>query len=121
MRGTATPGSGYFADWVISQIPGYIGDATQALIVDTSFDLDAQAEAERAVTAGLNEEAEKLSASQAALVAMTPDGAVRAMVGGLSYEQARTTAPPTPSASPARPSSLSSISPPSSTATSRTM
>ncbi|MGA7675661.1 MAG: PBP1A family penicillin-binding protein [Rhizomicrobium sp.] len=87
VRGTATPGSGYFADWVISQIPGYIGDATQALIVDTSFDLDAQAEAERAVTAGLNEEAEKLSASQAALVAMTPDGAVRAMVGGLSYEQ----------------------------------
>jgi penicillin-binding protein 1A len=87
VRGTATPGSGYFADWVISQIPGYIGDAKKALIVDTSFDLDAQAEAERAVTAGLREEAGKLRASQAALVAMTPDGAVRAMVGGLSYEQ----------------------------------
>jgi penicillin-binding protein 1A len=87
VRGTATPGSGYFADWVISQIPGYIGDAKKALVVDTSFDLDAQAEAERAVTAGLREEGDKLRASQAALVAMTPDGAVRAMVGGLSYEQ----------------------------------
>jgi penicillin-binding protein 1A len=87
VRGTATPGSGYFADWVISQIPGYIGEAKEALIVDTSFDLDAQAEAERAVSAGLSEDGEKLRVSQAALVAMTPDGAVRAMVGGASYEQ----------------------------------
>ncbi|HEY0281974.1 MAG TPA: PBP1A family penicillin-binding protein [Rhizomicrobium sp.] len=87
VRGTATPGSGYFADWVISQIPGYVGDAKKALIVDTSFDLDAQTEAERAVTAGLREEGTKLRARQAALIAMTPDGAVRAMVGGMSYEQ----------------------------------
>ncbi|MDE1985483.1 MAG: PBP1A family penicillin-binding protein [Alphaproteobacteria bacterium] len=86
VRGTATPGSGYFADWVISQIPGYVGDAKEALIVDTSFDLDAQAEAERAVNAGLDEDGDKFDASQAALVAMTPDGAVRAMVGGRSYE-----------------------------------
>ena len=37
--------------------------------------------------AGLAKEGSKLGASQAALVAMTPDGAVRAMVGGQSYEQ----------------------------------
>jgi penicillin-binding protein 1A len=86
VRGTATPGSGYFADWVISQIPGYVGDAKEALIVDTSFDLDTQAEAERAVNAGLDEDGDKFDASQAALVAMTPDGGVRAMVGGRSYE-----------------------------------
>jgi len=87
VRGTATPGSGYFADWVMSQIPGYIGEAKEALVVQTSFDLDAQAEAERAVTAGLREEGARYDASQAALVAMTPDGAVRAMVGGASYAQ----------------------------------
>jgi penicillin-binding protein 1A len=87
VRGTATPGSGYFADWVMSQIPGYVGDAGQALVVETSFDLDAQAEAERAVTAGLKEEGAKFNAGQAVLVAMTPDGAVRAMVGGASYAQ----------------------------------
>ena len=87
MRGTATPGSGYFADWVISQIPGYVGDAREALVVDTCLDLDKQALAERAVTAGLKEEGAKLDASQAVLVAMSPDGAVRAMVGGASYEQ----------------------------------
>jgi penicillin-binding protein 1A len=87
VRGTATPGSGYFADWVISQIPGYVGDNKDALIVETTFDLDAEAQAERAVTAGLSEQGETLDASQAALVAMTPDGAVRAMVGGAAYEQ----------------------------------
>jgi penicillin-binding protein 1A len=87
VRGTATPGSGYFADWVMSQIPGYVGEAQEALIVETSFDLDLQAQAERAITAGLKEEGAKLNASQAVLVAMTPDGAVRAMVGGASYTQ----------------------------------
>jgi penicillin-binding protein 1A len=87
VRGTATPGSGYFADWVMSQIPGYVGEAREALVVETSFDLDAQAEAERAVTAGLKEEGVKFGATQAVLIAMTPDGAVRAMVGGASYAQ----------------------------------
>ena len=55
------------------------------MIVETSFDLDAQAMAERAVAQGLAEEGGKFNASQAALVAMTPDGAVRAMVGGRDY------------------------------------
>ncbi|GAA0551814.1 penicillin-binding protein 1A [Rhizomicrobium palustre] len=87
VRGTATPSSGYFADWVMGQITGYIGDPQEAVIVDTSFDLDVQELAERAVTAGLREDGEKLNASQAVLVAMTPDGAVRAMVGGASYSQ----------------------------------
>ena len=34
---------------------------------------------------GLDGEGEKFNASQAALVAMTPDGAIRAMVGGRNY------------------------------------
>ena len=33
------------------------------------------------------QQGDKLNANQAALVAMTPDGAVRAMVGGRSYAQ----------------------------------
>jgi len=85
VRGSGTPSSGYFADWVMSQITGYIGDPKEAVIVDTSFDLDLQAEAERAVTANLREEGAKYNVGQAALVAITPDGAVRAMVGGASY------------------------------------
>lgn len=87
VRGTATPGSGYFADWVMSQIPGYVGEVHEALVVRTTFDLDLEGDAERAVTAGLKEEGVQFNASQAALVAMTTDGAVRAMVGGVSYTQ----------------------------------
>jgi penicillin-binding protein 1A len=87
MRANATPGSGYFADWVIGQLSDLIGGGTEPVIVETSFDLATQNLAEAAVTRGLGVEGGKLHAGQAALVAMTPDGAVRAMVGGRSYAQ----------------------------------
>ncbi|HTP78106.1 MAG TPA: PBP1A family penicillin-binding protein [Rhizomicrobium sp.] len=87
VRGAGTPGSGYFVDWIISRLSAYATDAGDSVIVDTTFDLDAQAEAERAVATGLASQGEALHAGEAALVAMTPDGAVRAMVGGRSYEQ----------------------------------
>ena len=86
-RGISTPGSGYFIDWIISNLPHSLSETSEPLIVDTSFDLDAQTKAERAVTTGLALEGSKLQASQAVLVAMTPEGAVRAMVGGRSYAQ----------------------------------
>lgn len=87
VRGSGTPGSGYFADWVISRLSGYVSDADESLIVETTFDLDAQAQAERAVARGLAADGAEMHASQAVLVAMTPDGAVRAMVGGRSYTE----------------------------------
>ena len=87
VRGAGTPGSGYFVDWIISRLSGYAMDAGDSVIVETTFDLDAQAQAERAVATGLAAQGEALHAGEAALVAMTPDGAVRAMVGGRSYEQ----------------------------------
>src|SRR5580698_1403116 len=86
---TGTPDSGYFTDWVVSQLNGILGqgngERADAVIVETSFDLGTQNLAERAVTQGLETDGEKIHASQAALVAMTPDGAIRAMVGGCSY------------------------------------
>jgi penicillin-binding protein 1A len=84
---TGTPQAGYFTDWVISQLNGIVGQGAEAVIVETSFDLGTQDMAERAVAQGLDAEGEKIHASQAALVAMTPDGAIRAMVGGRSYAQ----------------------------------
>jgi penicillin-binding protein 1A len=85
--GTASPDSGYFSDWVVSQLNGILGQGTEPVVVETSLDLDTQNLAERAVGHGLDTEGEKIHASQAALVAMTPDGAIRAMVGGRSYAQ----------------------------------
>ena len=82
---TGTPGSGYFVDWVISRIPGYVGNVDEPIVVETTFDVATQQKAERAVTQGLAREGRDLHAREAALVAMLPDGAVRAIVGGRSY------------------------------------
>jgi penicillin-binding protein 1A len=85
VRSSGTPGSGWFADWIMAHLNGYVGATTEPVIVETSFDLETQSLAERAVAGGLDTQGRKFNASQAALVAMTPDGAVRAMVGGRDY------------------------------------
>jgi penicillin-binding protein 1A len=85
VRATGTPGSGYFADWVVGQIQGYVGDVSEPIVVQTSLDLALEEKAEHAVALGLAQQGAKLHAGQAALVALAPDGAVRAMVGGRSY------------------------------------
>ena len=87
LQGSGTPDSGYFADWVLSRLNGFIGSGTEPVVVETSFDLQTQDMAERAVKDELNREGPRIGASQAALVAMTPDGAIRAMVGGRSYNE----------------------------------
>jgi penicillin-binding protein 1A len=85
VRLNGTPGSGFFADWIMAHLNDYVGATTEPIMVETSFDLDAQTMAEHAIAEGLAAEGQKFNASQAALVAMTPDGAVRAMVGGKDY------------------------------------
>jgi penicillin-binding protein 1A len=87
VQGSGTPDSGYFADWVLARLNGLIGSGTEAVTVDTSFDLQTQDMAERAVKDELASEGPRIGAGQAALVAMTPDGAIRAMVGGKSYNE----------------------------------
>ena len=85
VRATGTPGAGWFADWVEARLNDYVGSTGEPLIVETSFDLPTQTLAERAVAEGMARDGARLHARQAALVAMTPDGAVRAMVGGVNY------------------------------------
>ncbi|MEO8300388.1 MAG: PBP1A family penicillin-binding protein [Rhizomicrobium sp.] len=85
VRPNGTPGSGWFADWVMAHLPDTVASSDQPVIVETTFDLETQILAERAVIHGLAAEGEQLQAGQAALVAMTPDGAIRAMVGGKAY------------------------------------
>ena len=85
LRANGTPGSGWFTDWIMAHLDDIVGPSAEPVIVETSFDLQTQTLAERAVAQGLSDEGEGLHASQAALVAMTPDGAIRAMVGGRNY------------------------------------
>ena len=85
----ATPGAGYFVDYAVSLVPSFAGKATERLIVDTTLDLDLQAAAERALDAGLAKDGKALAATQGALVSMTLDGAVRALVGGRNYDESQ--------------------------------
>ena len=81
----ARPASRYFADWVAEQASGYGGTANRDIVVTTTFDPKVQAAAEAAVADMLAKEGPKAAVSQAAMVAMSPDGAIRAMVGGKDY------------------------------------
>ncbi|TXH38716.1 MAG: PBP1A family penicillin-binding protein [Rhodospirillaceae bacterium] len=75
----------YFADWVIDQVSSYVGASDQDLVVQTTLDPRAQNAAEADLNRILQEKGGEMKASEGALVAMTPDGAVRAMVGGRDY------------------------------------
>jgi penicillin-binding protein 1A len=75
----------YFADWVVSEVQAYIGRTDKDLIITTTLDLAMQGDAERAIEARLKAEGPKMGVAQGAFVAMSPDGAVQAMVGGRSY------------------------------------
>lgn len=79
------PNARYFADWVVEEIYQLVGRAHPDLIVWTSLDARLQQAAERAAENALARDGEKLDVEQAALVALSPDGAVRAMVGGRDY------------------------------------
>ena len=84
---TRAVGSGgrYFADWIHEQLADYVSQSGRSLVVQTTLDQRLQKAAEQAVSKGLDGEGKKVSAGEAALVAMSDDGAVRAMVGGRSY------------------------------------
>ncbi len=75
----------YFTDWVMEELPNYIGRIEEDMIVTTTLEQDIQGAAEDAVQTVIATKGSSMNASQGALVAMTPDGAVRAMVGGVNY------------------------------------
>ncbi len=79
----------YVADWIGEVLDDLIGQIDQSVVVETSIDPKLQAVAEAAVIDELAAKSVKFNVSQGALVAMTPDGAVRAMVGGRNYTESQ--------------------------------
>jgi penicillin-binding protein 1A len=79
----------YVADWVMDAVNDIVGSFDQDIVVETSIDPALQAAAERALTDTLAQKGEKLGVGEGALVAMTPDGIVRALVGGKSYAESQ--------------------------------
>jgi penicillin-binding protein 1A len=86
----ATTGSGnYVADWVMDAVNDIIGSFDEDIVVETSIDPSLQGAAERALFETLTLKGEKFGVGEGALVAMTPDGVVRALVGGKSYAESQ--------------------------------
>ena len=76
----------YFANWVTELVPDFVGPEHGDVIVKTTLDLTLQRAAEQRLEEILSGPAVGVNARQAALVAMAPDGAVRALVGGRDYD-----------------------------------
>ena len=79
----------YVADWIGEVLDDLVGQIDQDIVVETSIDPKLQSIAEAAVIDELAAKSVKFNVSQGALVAMTPDGAVRAMVGGRNYSESQ--------------------------------
>jgi penicillin-binding protein 1A len=74
---------GYFADWVMSTGPEFFTrDTTEDVIIRTTLDQRLQRAAEDAVNYVFENKVRPGSKAQTAVVVMSADGAVRAMVGG---------------------------------------
>jgi penicillin-binding protein 1A len=81
--------SSYFADWVAQESSEIAGSFTGTMRVRTTLVPSLQALAERVVEAALSNPETARGVSEAALVAMRPDGSVVAMVGGRNYESSK--------------------------------
>ncbi|MBY0382131.1 MAG: penicillin-binding protein 1A [Xanthobacteraceae bacterium] len=79
----------YVADWISEVLDDLIGQVDQNILVETTIDPKLQSVAETAVIDELAAKSVKYNVSQGALVAMSPNGAVRAMVGGRNYGESQ--------------------------------
>jgi 1A family penicillin-binding protein len=79
----AAQAGGYFADWVMQEAPDFLTrTTTEDVIIQTTLDQNMQAKAEDALKWVFDNKVSPDSKAQAAIVVMSADGAVRAMVGG---------------------------------------
>ena len=83
------PDRNYFIDTADAEVKRLIGDPPLDLAVTTTIDPRLQEAANRVVGFWLDREGARRHVSQAALVAMAPDGAILAMIGGRDYLQSQ--------------------------------
>ena len=78
----------YFADWVLDQSTGFTGGESGDQQISTTLDRHLQSVAEAAVRDGFADDP-RLNGVNVAMVVMSRDGAVRAMIGGLDYRASK--------------------------------
>ncbi len=80
---------GYVADWVMDVLDDVAGRVDQDIVVETTIEPALQTAAETALVDELTKFGAKAGVGQGALVALSPDGAVRALVGGRNYAESQ--------------------------------
>lgn len=85
----APPSTGWFADWVYNKAAAVTPRFGGTVRIRTTLDLRLQRLAANIVKTTLAKDGARDHASEAALVAMKPDGAVVAMIGGRSYARSQ--------------------------------
>jgi penicillin-binding protein 1A len=89
VRQSAGGSVNYVADWIMDSLNDLIGRFETDITVETSIDPALQAAAEKTVTEEIALKGDKFGVEQGALVAMTPEGAIRALVGGKNYAESQ--------------------------------
>lgn len=79
----------YVVDWINEQLPEFVKDYNQSLVIETTIDPTLQAQSEAELRKTLRAEGAKLGVRQGAVVIMDGGGAVLAMVGGTSYRKSQ--------------------------------
>ena len=84
-----TKSGGFFADWVMDSAPAFLtSETTEDVVIRSTLDPKLQKAAEDALSFIFENKLKSGSTAQAAIVVMSADGAVRAMVGGRQTEVA---------------------------------
>src|ERR1043165_8903706 len=89
VKPTAGGSINYVADWVMDVLNDVVGRVEQDIVVETTIDPTLQSNAEKALLDELATKGAKFDVEQGAMVVMTPQGAVRALVGGKNYAESQ--------------------------------
>ena len=81
------PAGRYFADWLLTQLDGMGEVQGKDIVVKTTLDVGLERSVEADLKALLDGPGAKANVGEGAVVVLSPDGAVRAMTGGKSYDE----------------------------------
>lgn len=84
-----TPAGRYFADWIMQHLDELGEVQGRDIVVRTTLDMGLQRKAEAELKALIDANGAKSKVSQGAVVVLSPDGAVRALVGGKEYDDSQ--------------------------------
>ncbi|MFV0281390.1 MAG: PBP1A family penicillin-binding protein [Rhodoblastus sp.] len=79
----------YAADYVMDALNDRVGAIDEDLVVTTTLSGEMQKMAESSLNEELDKKGARFGVSQGAIVAMDPNGAIRALVGGRNYAQSQ--------------------------------